>query len=337
VADLAGLASGAGQRPARPAGQQAAQQATVLEPFQMPPAPPPSSGSLPVIPPGPPVQRRGGLVSRLALGAVLLVVVCVVGAGAIALGSAALSAARGATPTTAGAATATQGAAEATATADAGPSATPRFSLGATVRPSDTEPPVTDTPTLTPGPRLILEDDFSDDSTGWEVGSDSTYSQGYGDGAYVIEILREGYYVWGIAGRSGIRDVRLLATARSVRGNGTFGVVCHHENSGAFYMLGVDAAGYYAIIRVDGQTQTYLTDSQNRWLKSSAVPVGADEYEIEAVCTSDGALTLSVGGLPVVTVQDDTYVSGDIGLFAYAVDQVPVEVRFDDVLAVEAE
>jgi hypothetical protein len=280
------------------------------------------------------VARRGGLGSRLLLAVVGLIVLCVLGVGAVALGAAALSALNGPTPTAPGPGV-TDTPAPADDTQEAEATATSRFGIGATVRPSDTPPPETDTPEPTAGPRLILEDDFSDDGSGWEVSGDDTYDQGYGAGVYRIEIRQAGYYVWGIAGESGIREVRLSVTARPVRGNGTFGVVCHHESSSGYYMLGVDAAGFYAIIRVDDQTLTYLTDSQNRWLKSSLIPTGQSEYRVEAVCTAGGDLSLSVNGTEIASERDTTYTTGDIGVFAYAFDEVPVEVEFDDVLAVE--
>ncbi len=340
TADLTALLAQrpAAQRPAPPPNRPMVQQATMLEPYPLPSAPvPPASGPLPVIPPGPPVQRRR-LASPLALGVGGLLALCLLGIVGVALGAAALSALSGATPTTAPDVRATASlTAPPGATTDLEASPTSRFGLGATVAPSNTPRPATDTPEPTAGPAVILQDDFSDDGTGWEVAGDNTYSQGYDDGTYAIEVLQTGYYVWGIAGQSGIRDARIQVTARPIRGNGTFGVVCHHESSSAFYMLGVDAAGYYAIIRVDSDGLVYLTDANGRWLKSSVIPVGASEYGIEVVCTRDGTLTLAVDGTPIASVRDSSYTTGDIGLFAYAVDQVPVEVRFDDVLAVEPE
>ena len=196
--------------------------------------------------------------------------------------------------------------------------------------------PPTPTRTATPGPKLIMQDDFSDDSTGWEVGGDDRYTQGYGDGAYVISLQEIDLYVWGIAGLSNIRDVSIRVTARVVSGNPAFGVVCKHADSGAFYYLGLSADGYYAIARVEGTSDTFLTSSEHLWLKSSVIRANRSAYDLEAVCAADGTLTLGVDGTPVVSVNDSQYLGGDIGLFARSFDEAPAEVQFDDLLAVEA-
>jgi hypothetical protein len=119
-----------------------------------------------------------------------------------------------------------------------------------------------------------------------------------------------------------------------VSGNAGFGVMCNYQSADSFHYLGIDAAGYYVIARWHNEVDTFLTSANDKWEQSPNIPRGLPEYRLEAVCAGDGTLTLAVNGLVVASVQDDTLLGGDIGLFVRNWND-PAVVRFDDLLVVE--
>jgi hypothetical protein len=99
--------------------------------------------------------------------------------------------------------------------------------------------------------------------------------------------------------------------------------------------MGIGPDGYYAIVRVDGDDDVFLTSDENLWMQSDDIEINADSYKLEAVCAEDGTLTLIVNDTEIASVNDTTYGQGDIGLFALSFEEVPVEVHFDDLQVIE--
>ncbi|MBL8056509.1 MAG: hypothetical protein JNK29_07405, partial [Anaerolineales bacterium] len=95
---------------------------------------------------------------------------------------------------------------------------------------------------------------------------------------------------------------------------------------------GVGSDGYYAIIRTEANEDYFLTDASNQqWKTSDVVPLNAEAYRLALVC-ADGELTLYVDDQVVAQVQDETFASGDVGLFLLTFEKPDGEVRFDDLV-----
>lgn len=176
---------------------------------------------------------------------------------------------------------------------------------------------------------VLYSDSFS--SAG-EWGTDSTEISDklVEDGQFLIRVKQSGYVSWTVPGQS-LEAVRVEAT---VRNSGTeeaaFGVLCNFQDNNNFYMGGITADGYYAVIRKLNGEYTVLTDaSNNLWQPSDLVPTGVDTYRIALEC-HDGFLRLYANETQIAEVQDDNFSSGDIGLFVQTFDAAPAEVRFDD-------
>ena len=128
-------------------------------------------------------------------------------------------------------------------------------------------------------------------------------------------------------------DVVITAEARQVDGpnNNAYGLICRYQNEENFYAFLVSGDGYYAIGKYQSgsDTVTYLTpDAQ--FQPSDAINVGVASNELRVSCIGS-ELSLEVNGLPVMTVSDPTFVTGDIGLAAGTLEQGTTIVEFDNV------
>jgi hypothetical protein len=187
------------------------------------------------------------------------------------------------------------------------------------------------------GPKVLFRDDFSNDNSGWGEAEDATAKREYRDGQYVMEIFETGWFIWNNPGEGDLANTHTTVTV-SNEGEAldpTFGVICNYEDDGAFYYMGIGPDGYYAIVRVDGEDDVFLTSDENLWMQSDDIEINADSYKLEAICAEDGTLTLIVDGTEIASAVDDTYAEGDVGLFVLSFEEVPVEVRFDDLEVIE--
>ncbi|MGA9532630.1 MAG: hypothetical protein WBR18_07930 [Anaerolineales bacterium] len=175
---------------------------------------------------------------------------------------------------------------------------------------------------------VLLKDDFSDPSTGWEVGDYDTGSVGYQGGSYSVVSLGNGDTMWGIASQD-FGDVVIEVTAEQVSGpandNNDYGVMCRIQESNDGYFLLISGDGYYAILkRADDQFEN-LVD----WTPSDAINTGDSQNQIQAVC--DGSsLALIVNGQQVATASDSDFSHGDIALTATSYESDSTEVLFDN-------
>jgi hypothetical protein len=187
------------------------------------------------------------------------------------------------------------------------------------------------------GPKVLFKDDFSNSNSGWGEAEDDTAKREYRDGEYVFEIFETGWFIWNNPGEDGLANTHTTVTVSNVGDaeDPTFGVICNYVDDNAFYYMGIGPDGYYAIVKVDGEDDVFLTSDENLWVQSDDLTINAGSYKLEALCGEDGTLTLMVDGKEIASVQDDTYTEGDIGLFALSFEQTPVEVHFDDLQVIE--
>jgi hypothetical protein len=187
------------------------------------------------------------------------------------------------------------------------------------------------------GPKVLFKDDFSNSNSGWGEAEDDTAKREYRNGEYVFEIYETGWFIWNNPDEKGLSNTHTTVTATNVGDaeDPTFGVICNYVDDNAFYYMGIGPDGYYAIVKVEGEDDVFLTSDENLWVQSDAIAVNADSYKLEALCAEDGTLTLIVNGTEIASAQDDAYKEGDIGLFALSFEQTPVEVHFDDLQVIE--
>ena len=179
----------------------------------------------------------------------------------------------------------------------------------------------------------LFEDDFSNNSQGWDERTSDNAATGYENNEYSIAVFPTGWYAW--ANPEGadlsVSNVHIEVTARNT-GTATepgFGVMCAYSSGGDnTYYMGVSTDGYYVIVKTVGGEDTVLSDPES-WIPSDDIPVNAASYRIGADC-ANGSLSLSVNGTTLATVEDATFTSGNVGLFVQTFSESNAEVRFDD-------
>lgn len=178
---------------------------------------------------------------------------------------------------------------------------------------------------------VLFGDDFSDPSSGWEVGEYDTGSVGYSDGIYFVTSLGGSDTMWGLASRS-FDDVVIEVYATQVSApsndNNGYGVMCRVQPNDDGYLLHISGDGFHSIHKVlDGNLET-LVD----WSNSDVILEGNATNQILAVC--DGPdLALFINGELLGEANDSTFSEGDIALTATSFEEgEPTEIHFDDLV-----
>ena len=179
----------------------------------------------------------------------------------------------------------------------------------------------------------LLQDDFSSDSSGWGIGTDSDSAVEYLNGGLNMVVFTQNYFVWSTPNDVDYENIHIEATAIN---NGTdsltaFGIMCNQqviENS--FYYFAITPGGEYAIAKAQtGLTDVFLTNN-DQWATSDLIPQNAASYRIGADC-GNGTLTLYVDGQQIATATDTAHGIGGVGLFTWsAEDATTTNVTFDD-------
>jgi len=180
------------------------------------------------------------------------------------------------------------------------------------------------------GPFILMQDDFSDPNSGWEIYSGDYGTAGYEQDGYVVEAIVKGEYNWGIAGvnfdniRIDVDATAIVLPADAVDG---FGVDCRLQDNGDGYGFRVSSDGYVAIsLYKDGEASPLY-----EWTESNAVSPAGVTNHITAICQGTH-FSLLVNDVLVAEAEDDTFASGDLSLSAISFSEDPSKVLFDDIV-----
>lgn len=184
--------------------------------------------------------------------------------------------------------------------------------------------------TATPSLVTLFSDDFADSSSGWNTLNSESAKVNYSGGEYVVKFNKNKWYVWSNPGTRTFTNVQVEVTAKKISGaaDASFGVICNYVDKDNYYYAGVDANGFYAIVKYKGQKDNFLTGG-GKWAKSSKIALKANEYTLSAECIN-GSISLYVDGALIETVKDSDYSSGNVGIFAWSNDAATAEIHFDD-------
>jgi hypothetical protein len=201
-----------------------------------------------------------------------------------------------------------------------------------TLMPQTVEPQLMDTPV--PSNDIILSDDFSDTSSGWETYTDQYGNAGYSDGGYLVKAIVKEQYMWGslVVGLADIQvdvDAKVLETVKD--GYDAYGIDCRLQSNADGYGFRITSDGYVAISLYANDVSKTLVD----WVKSSAIYTDGRVNHISAVCAGD-TLQLWVNGQKVAETTDSTFSSGDIALAAVGFNDGTVQVLFDNLVVKKA-
>lgn len=181
------------------------------------------------------------------------------------------------------------------------------------------------------GSSALFEDDFSSGDS-WGTGTDADSSVEYLNESLNMFVNKDFWFVWSTPNDEDYENIHIEVTAKndSTDSTGAFGILCNMQITDTYYYFAITGAGEYAIGRYT-LTDDILLTNDGSWGESSAITSGAASYRIGADCGSDGTLTLYVDGQQVDSVNDTTYSSGYVGLFAWSGEEVDgTNVSFDD-------
>src|SRR5688572_13818206 len=160
----------------------------------------------------------------------------------------------------------------------------------------------------------LLQDDFSNTSSGWGIGTDADSSVEYANGGLQMLVFTPNYLTWSTPNATDYQNVHVETTATHNDTNPTtaFGVICNEVGTTAsYYYFVITPGGEYAIAKAEvGQTDFFFTNN-DQWGSSDLITQNATSYRIGADCASDGRLTLYVDGQQIDSVSDTTFTTGD--------------------------
>jgi hypothetical protein len=148
---------------------------------------------------------------------------------------------------------------------------------------------------------IVLEDDFSDASSGFTVSQNDTGSLGYTDGAYLIDALGAGTFKISdtdldgdafVGSASVLGDVRLEADVAKASEDDTavMGLVCRLVTGAVpgYYAALFDADGYWQIRRFSGSGQVLAESSAGTTVRGLGAD-GGDRLRLDCVDGQEGA------------------------------------------------
>jgi hypothetical protein len=182
------------------------------------------------------------------------------------------------------------------------------------------------------GGQLPWNDDFSDPASGWHAQSDASADVGYSDGVMRILVKSRQTLAWASAERE-FADFHLTVDAAQVAGpdDNEYGVQVRMGDKRHFYRFSVSGDGYYRVIKLDGEEQTILGSD---WAQAEAIKTGMAVNRLEVICRGT-SMVFRVNGERLTQLEDGSYRSGDISLYAGSFFEPDVEIHFDNLSLTE--
>jgi hypothetical protein len=181
----------------------------------------------------------------------------------------------------------------------------------------------------TPDAGNLFQDDFSDESCGWEdIFRDGEGISDYDQGGFRLQVLQEQFDYWANPNVS-FSDVVIEVDAKKIGGpdDNDFGVICRYVDTQNFYFFIVASDGFYAIGKSVGGSYEYIG---SEFMEPTDAVLGGDATNrIQAVCQGS-TLRLSANGTQLAEVTDSTFTSGDVGIIAGTFDTAGTDILFDN-------
>lgn len=183
------------------------------------------------------------------------------------------------------------------------------------------------------GEGILFLDEFSGErDCGWAMYNRGGATTAIENEALKISVSQPGEVWWTNPGKD-FDDITMTAEARQISGpdDNAYGLICRYQNPENFYIFLISGDGYYAIGKYQsGSDQIiYLTENQE-YVPSDAINQGAATNQIRVSCVGN-QLNLTVNGIPLLTVTDPTFVTGDIGVAVSTLQPGTAVVEFDNI------
>jgi len=185
-------------------------------------------------------------------------------------------------------------------------------------------------PPQKPIKQVLFKDDFSDKASGWDQVRENDGISDYENGAYRIFVKDSQTDIWANPGKNFDGDVvvEVDATKKAGPDDNDFGVICRYQDSSNYYFFVISSDGYAAIGKVDHDSQILLNKG-GKMVPVTIPNADKNKYHIKAACVGS-QLTLWVNGAKLLTAEDTTFTSGDVGLIAGTFDNGGTDILFDN-------
>jgi hypothetical protein len=173
--------------------------------------------------------------------------------------------------------------------------------------------------------KVLFQDDFSSNRSGWDREDYGDAVTDYGDDVYSIQILTDQYIAWATPYQD-FEDVIIEVETYKASGgddNG-FGIICRHEDIENFYFLEISSDGYAWIGKYYGAEFEAL-----EVMEDVDVNMGNATNSLRAECIGN-RLSLYANGDLLVETFDSDLTHGDVGLVAETYDSTSTEILFDN-------
>lgn len=182
------------------------------------------------------------------------------------------------------------------------------------------------------GEGTLFRDDFSGaQNCGWAIYTRAGAAVEIRDGAMHLRASAPGQIWWTNPNRN-FSDAIINVRAEQLSGpdDNAYGVICRYQSPENFYVFLISGDGYYAIGKYQtGSTQIQYLSGGGQYTASATINQGQAMNQIRVSCVGN-QLSLSVNGLPLETVTDPTFVTGDIGLAVSSFQPGTTAIQFDD-------
>jgi hypothetical protein len=178
---------------------------------------------------------------------------------------------------------------------------------------------------------LILDEDFSGKSNGWNSVSVDEGITDYNNSAYRILVNTKNYFLWSNPDKyTAPNDVRVEVDVNRAAGpaENDMGIICRYVDEKNFYFFIMGTDGYYGIGKMkDGEEA--LVGMEEMGFDDQTIKLTDEINHLRADCVGS-SLTFYVNGKQMAQAQDTDFASGNVGLIAGSYEEVGVDVTYDN-------
>lgn len=184
---------------------------------------------------------------------------------------------------------------------------------------------------LPPSGTVLFQDEFENNTSGWDRLANDVGIMDYDSGGYRMLIRQPQMNFWSTP-EMDLRDVRIETDVTKLNGpsENRIGLMCRYKN-GNYYFFIISNDGYYAIGKsINGQT---VLLGQSEMLASEMIQADTNNH-LRADCIGD-SLVFYVNYDLIAGAKDSDLSMGDVGLLTGSFAQPGVDVLFDNFVVMQ--
>ena len=176
-----------------------------------------------------------------------------------------------------------------------------------------------------------IEDEFDESSGKWDESVQQNFSLWTESGSFHIQVHKENFATWSIYHDLTVSDALVITHAKRVSDvEGASGLITRYQDVSNFYYFIVDDSGYFSLgKRLAGEWVDLMS-----WTASEAI-VSGEELNSIGITTTGNELVAFINGQVVGTVSDDSFQSGNVGMFAQSTPEMGEMHAIFDVFSLE--